>query len=136
MGAPPRGSDRRAGEAIAVWNPCLGGTVQAEGVLELDLPAGARRSPALHLRDEISSFRFRLPGLDATDMPKSQKVMSFLSVGNREARYLAQLIQLCVGRANIHKRETTCIIVAMQNHERRKASIAFYHDMLALVRLG
>jgi hypothetical protein len=50
--APPaRGAGRGAGIALAVWNPNAGGRAQAEGVLELDVPARSRRPPALQLRD-------------------------------------------------------------------------------------
>jgi hypothetical protein len=48
---PERGFGRGAGEAVVVWNPNAGGRAQAEGVLELDVSSGARRLPALHLRD-------------------------------------------------------------------------------------
>jgi hypothetical protein len=48
---PARAFGRGAREGIAVWNPNGGGRAQAEGVLELDVPAGSRRAPALHVRD-------------------------------------------------------------------------------------
>jgi hypothetical protein len=51
IAVPARGFGRGAREALAVWNPNPGGRAQAEGVVELDLPAGVRRAPALHLRD-------------------------------------------------------------------------------------
>jgi alpha-mannosidase len=51
IAVPTRGFGRGAREAVAVWNPNAGGRAQAEGVLDLDVPAGARRVPALHLRD-------------------------------------------------------------------------------------
>jgi alpha-mannosidase len=51
IAVPTRGFGRGAREAVAVWNPNPGGRAQAEGVLELELPAGARRAPRLHLRD-------------------------------------------------------------------------------------
>jgi hypothetical protein len=51
IAVPTRGFGRGAREAVTVWNPNAGGRAQAEGVVELDVPAGARRAPALHLRD-------------------------------------------------------------------------------------
>jgi len=51
IAVPAGGFGRGARDAVAVWNPNAGGRAQAEGILELDVPAGSRRVPALHLRD-------------------------------------------------------------------------------------
>jgi len=51
VACPARAFGRGAREAVAVWNPNATGKAQAEGVVELELAAGARRAPALHLRD-------------------------------------------------------------------------------------
>jgi hypothetical protein len=49
IAAPAAVSAREPGSALAAWNPHAGGRGEAEGELELDLPA--TRRPVIHLRD-------------------------------------------------------------------------------------